>query len=177
MTHEFKGEWHDIYLFFFCSWLRAKSYVMLFAMIFSRLRRWWLAWVGSSVCHSQLRTLKVSYYVSLIARLMGSTWGPHGADRPHMGPILAPWTSLSWIIDCKDDLLLLWDFINVTGNARTTCTALGREILVIWVKSFSQLFELPNDIHLLHQLNSTLPVLTGACQPFSDKSLQVPVMA
>ena len=32
---------------------------------------------------------------SLIARFMGPTWGPSGADRTQVGPMLAPWTSLS----------------------------------------------------------------------------------
>ena len=31
----------------------------------------------------------------LIARFMGPTWGPSGADRTQMGPMLAPWTLLS----------------------------------------------------------------------------------
>ena len=31
----------------------------------------------------------------LITRLMGPTWGPPGACRPQMGPILAPWSLLS----------------------------------------------------------------------------------
>ena len=30
---------------------------------------------------------------SLIARFMGPTWGPSGANRAQMGPMLAPWTS------------------------------------------------------------------------------------
>ena len=32
---------------------------------------------------------------SLIARFMGPTWGPSGADRIQVGPMLAPWTLLS----------------------------------------------------------------------------------
>ena len=31
----------------------------------------------------------------LIAKSMGPTWGPPGSCRPHMGPMLAPWTLLS----------------------------------------------------------------------------------
>ena len=31
----------------------------------------------------------------LIARFMGPTWGPSGADRTNVGPTLAPWTLLS----------------------------------------------------------------------------------
>ena len=33
--------------------------------------------------------------VTLIARFMGPTWGPSGADRTQVGPMLAPWTLLS----------------------------------------------------------------------------------
>ena len=32
---------------------------------------------------------------TLIARFMGPTWGPSGADRTQLGPMLAPWTLLS----------------------------------------------------------------------------------
>ena len=35
---------------------------------------------------------------SLIARFMGSTWGPPGADRTQVGPMLTPWSLLSGII-------------------------------------------------------------------------------
>ena len=33
----------------------------------------------------------------LIARFMGPTWGPSGAVRTQVGPMLAPWTMLSGI--------------------------------------------------------------------------------
>ena len=36
--------------------------------------------------------------ISLIARFMGPTWGPSGADRTQVSPMLAPWTLLSGII-------------------------------------------------------------------------------
>ena len=40
--------------------------------------------------------LVVSVMVTnLIARFMGPTWGPSGAYRPQVGPMLAPWTLLS----------------------------------------------------------------------------------
>ena len=34
-------------------------------------------------------------WLSLIARFMGPTWGPSGADRTQVSPMLAPWTLLS----------------------------------------------------------------------------------
>ena len=33
--------------------------------------------------------------ISPIARFMGPTWGPSGADRTQVGPMLVPWTLLS----------------------------------------------------------------------------------
>ena len=33
--------------------------------------------------------------MTLIARFMGPTWGPSGADRTQVGPMLAPWNLLS----------------------------------------------------------------------------------
>ena len=40
------------------------------------------------------------YYwvVPLIARFLGPTWGPFGADRTQLGPMLASLTLLSWTI-------------------------------------------------------------------------------
>ena len=35
---------------------------------------------------------------SLIARFMGPIWGPSGADMTQVGPMLAPWTLLSWVV-------------------------------------------------------------------------------
>ena len=35
---------------------------------------------------------------SLIARFIGPTWGPSGADRTQVGPMLAPWTLLSGLL-------------------------------------------------------------------------------
>ena len=57
---------------------------------------------------------------ALIARFMGPTWGPSGADRTQVGPMLAPWTSLSgglaltiaWYnnnhVHYSGDILYLW---------------------------------------------------------------------
>ena len=40
----------------------------------------------------------------LIARFMWTTWGPSGADRTQVGPILAPWTLLSGLVYCREYL-------------------------------------------------------------------------
>ena len=36
-----------------------------------------------------------AFLTTLIARFMGPTWGPSGADRTQVGPMLAPWSLLS----------------------------------------------------------------------------------
>ena len=48
--------------------------------------------------------------ISLIARLMGPTWGPSGADRTQVGPMLDPWTLLS----CQ--YLICWDCWDIRHN-------------------------------------------------------------
>ena len=54
---------------------------------------------------------------SLIAMFMGPTWGPSGADRTHVGPMLAPWTLVSLKVlamklaakfDCYNHCQELW---------------------------------------------------------------------
>ena len=53
-------------------------------------------------CNSTVQKL---HSMSLIASFMGPTWGPSGADRTQVGPVLAPWTLLSGLsitIDTKN---------------------------------------------------------------------------
>ena len=40
-------------------------------------------------------TWECSHRIPLMARFMGSTWGPSGANRTQVGPMLASWTLLS----------------------------------------------------------------------------------
>ena len=58
----------------------------IFIVIFLNSFEEWDAKLGSDLIHT------------LIARFMGPTWGPSGADRTQVGPILAPWTLLSGYI-------------------------------------------------------------------------------
>ena len=44
-------------------------------------------------CHN----IVMSIDMSLIARFMGPTWGPSGAYRTQVGPMMAPWTLLSGV--------------------------------------------------------------------------------
>ena len=44
---------------------------------------------------------------TLIARFMGTTWGPSGADRTQVGPTLAPWTLLSGKCICLQNVAML----------------------------------------------------------------------
>ena len=41
--------------------------------------------------------------LSLIARFMGPIWGPSGADRTQVGPMLASWTLLSGVVKLKSE--------------------------------------------------------------------------
>ena len=42
-----------------------------------------------------LELIILNFEGSMIARFMGPPWGPSGADRTQVGPMLAPWTLLS----------------------------------------------------------------------------------
>ena len=56
-----------------------------------------LNWVWDPVWGPRYGIL-LCYWTPLIARFMGPTWGPSGADRTQVGPILGPWTLLSWTV-------------------------------------------------------------------------------
>ena len=56
---------------------------------------------------------------SLIARFMGPIWGPSGADRTQVGPMLAPWTLLSGqVMECTKThaRLIIPDFTYMHKN-------------------------------------------------------------
>ena len=47
--------------------------------------------------------------VTLISRLIGSTWDPPGTDRTQLGPVLAPWTLLPryLVVRCTSNITYL----------------------------------------------------------------------
>ena len=51
--------------------------------------------IDSPMCGKQPMRTMFQYKDILIARFMGPIWGPSGADRTQVGPMLAPWTLLS----------------------------------------------------------------------------------
>ena len=58
---------------------------------------------------------------TLRARFVGPTWGPSGADRTQVGPMLAPWTLLSGTISNIIIYLVLPDYSTLSAvrfNAR-----------------------------------------------------------
>ena len=70
---------------------------------------WWY-----DICARQ-KYVPLKRISSPIARFMGPTWGPSGADRTQVGPMMAPWTllfgmPLSTGIYC----ILCWYIISVT---------------------------------------------------------------
>ena len=55
-------------------------------------------------------------YTTLISRFMGPTWGPSGADRTQVGPMLAPWTLLSgWSLCGKGSAHWVWKICGTTA--------------------------------------------------------------
>ena len=59
---------------------------------------WWFVAYYTKEVNSSL--------VTLIERFMGQIWGPSGADRTHVGPMLAPWILLSGLPAIETNLVL-----------------------------------------------------------------------
>ena len=57
----------------------------------------WQRLFGTSTSASIMMAIAIRCFsgVTLISRFMGPTWGPSGAKRTQVGPMLAPWTLLS----------------------------------------------------------------------------------
>ena len=49
-------------------------------------------WLLDTVQPQHLILISLEEAGALVARFMGSSWGPTGADRTQVGPMLAPWT-------------------------------------------------------------------------------------
>ena len=79
---------------------------------------------------------------ALIAKFMGPTWGPSGADRTQVGPMLAPWTLLSgWLIDILHGCFFRWDLFminqkvnyeNFVGKLIIYTTTMMTSCCVLW---------------------------------------------
>ena len=91
---------------------------------------------------------------TLIARFVGPTWGPSGADRTQVGPMLAPWTLLSGNV---------WRFTDPWGNSTfqafenfkrqiVTQNLLGFYVLLCQL--YSQCGSCSNKIYQLHMCNA-----------------------
>ena len=70
---------------------------------------------------------------TLITRFMGPTWGPSGADRTQVGPMLAPWILLSgyaFIADSRpQDRIARKGLLNLR-NVKLTCIQTTRAIQI-----------------------------------------------
>ena len=69
--------------------------------------------------------------ISLIARFMGPTWGPSGADKTQVGPMLAPWTLLSVIMLWKHNTTSWYAscYTASTWIAAPTCLTIRAQVL------------------------------------------------
>ena len=82
--------------------------------IYASLGKWELIFM-SYMCDTMPRRVKQICIVewslyqitTLIVKIMGRTWGPSGADRTQVGPMLAPWTVLSWYGTSKRSVCVL----------------------------------------------------------------------
>ena len=89
-------------------------------------------------------------YTSLITRFMGPTWGPSGADRTQVGPMLVPWTLLSGMAQAYRCYYYHIQNFTSTGNLlrRTAWTRV--EIHYLYFKCTKLLGLLPVKHPMLH---------------------------
>ena len=88
-----------------------------------------------------------------IARFMGPTWGPPGADRTKVGPMFAPWTLLSGVwseLSCSTQALTTLQWISAYGHPWTFAT---NDLLII------QLFLWNNSGTRCSRLRRTCPCM------------------
>ena len=88
------------------------------------MENWWVSYRASFVIVRNRSVVKhLQWLWTITARFIGPTWGPSGADRTQVGPILAPWTWLSGKVanhssyrSCRrSDSMLQWPFIYSEG--------------------------------------------------------------
>ena len=100
---------------------------------------------------------------SLIARFMEPTWGPSGADRTQVGPMLAQWTLLSGfsiLRPCKFLYGVVWHVIQF----EFLCKAFDHLILNQWDNGSALLFIEPVTEYTKHTLtwmNKTTNISKG----------------
>ena len=99
------------------------------------------------------------------SRLMGPTWGPSGADRTQVGPMLAPWTLLSGMLLCIEyplsisesnvkKITFCYKCINYRLVKHKSCTLLPPD------KSQSS-FYIPCAIWVFYSINITVIMFTS----------------
>ena len=91
-------------------------------MIDSQFHQWFHDWYVVFKDHSTTTDFiphDILQILALIARFMGPMWGPSGADRNQVGPMLAPWTSLSGCLT----ILLLTCRLSTKSSKRGTSMA------------------------------------------------------
>ena len=77
-----------------------------------------IAWHRSTATWESLLWLSVP---PLIARFIGPTWGPSGADRTQVGPMLAPWTLLSRSVLLQFDKDRMYGYIDWSSSPSINC--------------------------------------------------------
>ena len=104
------------------------------------------SWIPSPREMTTSSSYIVDNIITLIARFMGPTWGPSGADRTQMGPMLAPWTLLSGY-SCQQQ----WYCSASVGisNTKMSKSPHTEQTIQYWLISFYSLsYDLSQSIHL-----------------------------
>ena len=61
-----------------------------------------------------IRGYAITNEIACTAKFMGPVWGPPGSCRPQMGPMLSPWSLLSWPIISRGVSDSTWWILQLT---------------------------------------------------------------
>ena len=94
---------------------------------------------------------------SLIARFMGPTWGPHGADRNQVGPMWAKWTLQSGMLPAINREVLWWWYYHKTFQVYSRY--LGHGLVITSHSLLWNVITYTWSSYPLLKLNSSYPLL------------------
>ena len=161
---------YHIYVFCFIKicWYRYMTYLPIFVGVASNSQchcsKAQLFLHQCFLLHNEIHSIDVPKHdislCSLIARFMGPTWGPSGADRTQVSPMLSPWTFLSGLY------LHLYMILPVSGLFMTTHCPLF---------TINQLWRPPgNEINIWHErlgvISSSIQI-AGNSKPILSRML------
>ena len=125
---------------------------------YQRIKEIYLSYINLSLSVSLCAT-------PLVARLMGPTWGPSGADRTQVGLMLAPWTLLSGTHFCMKWMKTVW-YVVIQSHHQNLYSLNKSHLTGIWIP-ITKLRR--SDDGLMSIMG--IPVAISRCRPSESRAI------